>query len=218
MPLGDIGRTAILAAALLLLGVGGAVGQQEAPETGPAPEAAPPDGTVRFGLATGRQHFLSGLPATYLDGLSLRRVSSDADLDDGRGVTARLGVRLVPRLTVEGEYVMADSEYGLANIEADVRYWGVNALYSLPWDLFAVVGAGSVAYDFQASSASRVPRYNRDFALNVGIGARTESVLGSPFAMRAEIRDYVSWFTVPGVDTRVQHHLATTYGFEVSFP
>ena len=193
---------------------GGVAGQDAEAE----PELRSPDGPLVLGLEAGRHFFLSGLPRGYLDGLTLGPVTSDEDLADDRSAAVSLGLRLLPRWKVEGEYVMAGGALGSANLDADVRYWSVNAVYSLPWDLFALAGAGSVSYDFEGTTAPPVARTNRDFALSIGVGARTPSVLGSPFAGRAEIRHYVSWFTVPGAATRVQHHLALTYGFEVSFP
>lgn len=181
-------------------------------------EANSPDGPLVLGLGTGRYYFVSDLPASYLNALTIREVTEGHDLDDRSSLGVRLGLRLGQRWLLEGEYVMIDTKFGLANLSSDVTYRGANVLYMLPADVFVTLGGGTVAYDFNTTIEPRIPDRNTDFALNFEFGAWTRSFLGDAFAFRVELRDYVSWFSVPGLPTRVQHHLGGLGGFEFSFP
>lgn len=181
------------------------------------PRHRPPPGPVVLAVTTGRIHFLSGLPAAYLDGLTGRIVETDHALDDRVALGLRLGARLGERWMVEGELTAVDTKFGLANLHTDVVYRGMNAYRTLFGPVYATVGAGSVTYDFETSPAREMPPRNTDFAVNAGVGIWTAPhFFGDRFTWRTELRDYVSWLTVPALETRAQHHLGFVSGLSVS--
>lgn len=224
------------AAALVVATSATVAGQEVDPDSAPDPKAGteeadrgreqaetkrrhPPEGPLVLSLATGRVHFVSSLPGPYLDGLTGRIVHADHRLDDRLVLGLRLGVRITPKWMLEAEAIPVDTKFGAANLRVDVLYRGVNIFHTLLDFWYVTVGAGTVSYDFKTSLRTEFPRTNTDFAANVGIGLwRRTHFLGKPFTWRTELRNYVSWLTVPGLETRAQHHLGVLSGLEFSFP
>lgn len=178
-----------------------------------------PKGPLVLGATTGRLHFLSGLPAAYLDGLTGGPVEADHALDDEMVLGLRLGVRPGGRWLLEAEVGTVDTRFGAANLRTEVDYRGLNVYYTLFGNVYATAGAGAVSYEFTTVQTSDVPPRNTDVSANAGMGLWTQPhFFGDRFTWRTELRDYVSRLTVPSVEPGVQHHLGVLSGLSFSFP
>lgn len=175
-------------------------------------------GPLVINLGGGDLYFLTKLPSEYLNRLGLTKVVRDQRLGNHAAGAIRLGVRIDRRWMIQAEWV--DSNPGIGNaLDSNVRYRGLNALFTLEEPVYVTAGAGVVDYEFTVGVVDpEVEGTNRDPAVNVGVGFRRRSILGSRFGLRTEIRDYVSWFSVPGIDTKMQHHIGMVGGVELSIP
>lgn len=163
------------------------------------PDRYPDAGPVLLEVGTGRSDFLSALPASYLDGLTLRAYTADEALAGARSRSVGLGVRLGDRWILGAESVWIDSKLGAANLPMSATYRGGTLRYLLPGGFDVMGGGGAVTYRPRGGSA------NTDLRWTVGGGGWLR--LSDGIALRTVVRDDMSWFSVPGTAGRLQHHL-----------